>query len=123
MFTGGILFIAVSYSAHNVWPSYETFSNPDGAANEIIAFVGGKTFVTFFLVVYGFLAFGSAYSVFREHELGTIESGKLADIIVLDKSLFTIPADLILLARVELTFMDGKRVWCRNGTVEANLSV
>ncbi|WP_230156957.1 hypothetical protein [Peribacillus sp. Bi96] len=51
MFTGGILFIAVSYSTHNVWPSYETFSNPDAAANEIIASFGGKTFVTFFLVV------------------------------------------------------------------------
>ncbi|CAH0183538.1 hypothetical protein SRABI96_01493 [Peribacillus sp. Bi96] len=50
--------------------------------------------------------------------MGTIESGKLADIIVLDKNLFTIPADQILQARVELTFMDGQQVWCRNGTVE-----
>ncbi|RRN72994.1 hypothetical protein EI200_05185 [Peribacillus simplex] len=51
-------------------------------------------------------AIGSAYSVFREHELDTIESGKLADIIVLDKNLFTISTDQILQVRVELTFMD-----------------
>ncbi|WP_330219164.1 APC family permease [Peribacillus butanolivorans] len=62
MFTGGILFIAVSYFAHNVWPLYDTFSNADAAANEIITLVGGKTFATFFLAVYGFTAFGSAMS-------------------------------------------------------------
>jgi len=62
MFTGGILFIAVSYFAHNVWPSYDTFTNADAAASEIITFVGGKTFVTFFLAVYGLTAFGSAMS-------------------------------------------------------------
>lgn len=56
---------------------------------------------------------GSAYSVFREHELGTIESGKLADIIVLDRNLFSVPEEEILQTKVELTIMDGKKIWNR----------
>lgn len=31
--------------------------------------------------------YGSAYGCFREHELGTIEEGKLADLVVLDRNL------------------------------------
>ncbi|WP_446688733.1 amidohydrolase [Priestia megaterium] len=53
----------------------------------------------------------SAYSVFREDELGTLETGKLADLIVLDCNLFTVPEEDILQTKVELTLMDGKKVW------------
>ena len=56
----------------------------------------------------------SAYSVFRDHELGTIESGKIADIIVLDRNLFTVPEEEIRQAKVELKVMDGKKVWSRS---------
>ncbi|WP_342769266.1 amidohydrolase [Peribacillus asahii] len=66
---------------------------------------------------------GSAYSVFREHELGTIESGKLADIIVLDRNLFTVSKEEILQTKVELTIMDGKKIWNRSVTDVANLHV
>lgn len=62
VFMGGLVFIAVSYFAHNVWPDYNTFTNADAAANDIIKLVGGKTFTSFFLAVYGFTAFGSAMS-------------------------------------------------------------
>lgn len=62
VFMGGLVFIAVSYFAHNVWPDYSTFTNADAAANDIIELVGGKTFTSFFLAVYGFTAFGSAMS-------------------------------------------------------------
>lgn len=54
---------------------------------------------------------GSAYSVFRENELGTIEAGKLADIIILDRNLFAVPAEEILQTKVDVTVMDGKKVW------------
>ncbi|MGC8227668.1 amidohydrolase [Pseudobacillus badius] len=54
---------------------------------------------------------GSAYSVFRENELGTIEEGKLADLVVLDRNLFDVPADEILKTEVEVTLMDGEIVW------------
>ncbi|MEH6940623.1 amidohydrolase [Bacillus sp. JJ722] len=54
---------------------------------------------------------GSAYSVFRENELGTIEAGKLADIIILDRNLFAVSAEEILQTKVDVTVMDGKKVW------------
>ncbi|HEY9576960.1 MAG TPA: amidohydrolase, partial [Pseudobacillus sp.] len=54
---------------------------------------------------------GSAYSVFREDELGTIEEGKLADLIILDRNLFEVSAEEILKTEVEVTLMDGEVVW------------
>jgi len=55
--------------------------------------------------------FGSAFGTFREHELGTLEVGKLADIAVLDRNLFEIPAEEILDAKVIQTFVDGKIIF------------
>ncbi|MGG1368144.1 amidohydrolase [Priestia megaterium] len=55
--------------------------------------------------------FGSAYGSFREHELGTIEEGKLADIVVLERNLFDIPVNEILKTKVELTISDGTIVY------------
>jgi predicted amidohydrolase YtcJ len=53
---------------------------------------------------------GPAYGSFREHELGTLEAGKLADIIVLEHNLFEIPSDMIRDTKVILTVMDGQVV-------------
>ncbi|MCK1985643.1 MULTISPECIES: amidohydrolase [Peribacillus] len=55
--------------------------------------------------------YGSAYGSFREHELGTIEAGKLADLVVLDRNLFDIPESEVLKTKVELTINDGKVVY------------
>ncbi|QRG67390.1 amidohydrolase [Brevibacillus choshinensis] len=52
-----------------------------------------------------------AYGTFREHELGTLEAGKLADIVVLDRNLFSVAPDEILNAKVKLTMVDGKIVY------------
>ena len=55
--------------------------------------------------------YGSAYGVHRERELGTLEAGKFADVIVMDRNLFQIdPAD-IKSGRVILTVMDGKIIF------------
>lgn len=54
---------------------------------------------------------GAAYSSFRENELGTLEEGKLADIIVLDQNLFDVSVDKIPQTKVELTIMDGDVVY------------
>jgi predicted amidohydrolase YtcJ len=51
-----------------------------------------------------------AYGSFREHELGTIETGKLADIIVLDRNLFEAPYEEIKDTKVVFTMVDGKVV-------------
>ncbi|MBB6454711.1 hypothetical protein HNQ94_003200 [Salirhabdus euzebyi] len=54
---------------------------------------------------------GSAYGTFREQELGTLEAGKLADIIVLDQDLFRISNEDIRNTKVVLTVKDGKIIY------------
>jgi len=52
-----------------------------------------------------------AYGSFAEDELGTLEAGKHADIVVLDRNLTLCHPDEILDARVRMTVMDGKVVY------------
>jgi predicted amidohydrolase YtcJ len=51
-----------------------------------------------------------SYGSFREKELGRIEAGQLADIIVLDRNLFAVPCEEIKEAKVVFTMVDGKVV-------------
>ncbi len=57
----------------------------------------------------------AAYIMRLEDKTGSIEVGKRADLIVLDRNLFEIPATEINEARVLLTIMDGKTVYSANG--------
>ncbi len=52
--------------------------------------------------------FGGAYACGRADELGTLEPGKLADIAVLDKNLFTIDAEEIMETKAIMAMVDGK---------------
>ncbi|WP_078410536.1 amidohydrolase [Priestia abyssalis] len=52
--------------------------------------------------------YGSAFGTFRDHELGTLEAGKLADIVILDRNFFDVPVQEILETKVKLTISDGK---------------
>lgn len=52
----------------------------------------------------------NAYAAFEEHEKGTLEPGKLADMVVLSENIFTIPPERISTVRVERTIVDGKTV-------------
>ncbi|MDD2568516.1 MAG: amidohydrolase [Clostridia bacterium] len=54
---------------------------------------------------------GSAYMAHRDHELGSLEAGKLADIIAVDRNLFTLEPRAIMDAEVVLTMVDGKIVY------------
>ena len=54
-----------------------------------------------------------AFAVGREDELGTLETGKLADFIVLDRNLLTIGAEEIRGTKVLKTFVEGKCVYAR----------
>lgn len=58
--------------------------------------------------------YGSAYGVGREEELGTLEAGKLADIVMIDRNLFEIEPHEIRQAQVDLTVMDGAVIYRRN---------
>ncbi|WP_220232109.1 amidohydrolase family protein [Lactobacillus panisapium] len=55
----------------------------------------------------------SAYAESFEQDLGTLEPGKLADVVVLDRNLFKVPTDEIRFAKVTLTMADGKIVYKR----------
>jgi predicted amidohydrolase YtcJ len=53
---------------------------------------------------------GSAYLNHLEHDTGSITPGKRADLVVLDRDLFSVPPSEIALVNVDLTFADGKIV-------------
>ena len=51
-----------------------------------------------------------AHAMGREREIGSIEAGKVADLIVLSRDILTVPAEEITDARVELTLFGGRAV-------------
>ena len=53
----------------------------------------------------------NAYFVFQENNLGSIQPGKLADLVVLDRDYLTIPADQIKDISPVLTMVDGRVVF------------
>jgi predicted amidohydrolase YtcJ len=54
---------------------------------------------------------GSAFVNFMDDETGTIEVGKKADVIILNKNLFSIPPETIHTAAVTLTIINGNIVY------------
>ncbi len=54
---------------------------------------------------------GSAYAEFQEDEKGTIEKGKLADLVMLSADIFAIPTESIRDTYVVMTFLDGQIVY------------
>jgi predicted amidohydrolase YtcJ len=54
---------------------------------------------------------GSAYAEFQESEKGTIEPGKLADMVILSRDIFTMDPVEIGKAKIVLTIMDGRVVF------------
>ena len=56
---------------------------------------------------------GSAYASFEEDIKGSLTVGKLADIVILDKDIFTIDKEEILNTKVVTTIVGGKIVYQR----------
>ncbi len=61
--------------------------------------------------IYKAYTLDGAYAVSREHEIGSLEVGKLADVIVIDRNLFEESPESIREARVLLTMVDGEIVF------------
>jgi predicted amidohydrolase YtcJ len=53
----------------------------------------------------------AAYALRQDDETGSIEVGKLADLVVLDRNLFELPADSIHTAKVTRTLLGGRTVF------------
>ena len=58
-----------------------------------------------------------AYFLGAQQDLGSIEVGKLADFVVLDKDPLSVPSAELLDLKVEMTFSRGKLVFDRERTV------
>jgi predicted amidohydrolase YtcJ len=55
----------------------------------------------------------NAYLLFKEKEVGSIEVGKWADLVVLDRDLLTCPVEEVRGTRVVETYLAGRRVYPR----------
>ena len=55
-----------------------------------------------------------AWAEFAEDKKGQLKAGLLADVVILSKNLFNIPAEEIINTNVELTMMDGQIVFEKN---------
>ena len=58
---------------------------------------------------------GSAYAEFTEDRKGMIRKGHLADVVIFNEDLMTIPHDQIMSAKVDYTIVGGKVVYKREG--------
>jgi predicted amidohydrolase YtcJ len=56
----------------------------------------------------------NAYLVFQENNLGSIQPGKLADLVVLDRDYLTVPGDQIRIIKPVMTMVGGRIVYDAN---------
>lgn len=61
----------------------------------------------------GLYTLGSAYAEFQEKEKGSIERGRLADLVILSENIFSIPSSKIRDASVIMTIVGGEIVYDR----------
>lgn len=63
------------------------------------------------------MTINAAYAINRESEIGSLESGKLADLVVLSENPLRVPEDAIKDIRVLMTMIDGVVEFCADETV------
>ena len=60
-----------------------------------------------------FYTINNAFLTFEETQKGSLEPGKLADFIVLDRDILTCPVEQVKDIQVEATYLGGERVYAR----------
>lgn len=63
----------------------------------------------------------NAYILFLDDQLGTLEPGKLADLIILDRDLLTCPEEEIVGTQVLATYLGGKTIYQREPQDQENV--
>ena len=58
----------------------------------------------------------NAFLTFEESRKGSLEAGKLADFIVLDRDILTCPLDEVKDIQVDTTYLGGRRVYARTAS-------
>lgn len=61
-----------------------------------------------------FYTLNNAYLLFQDDQTGSLEEGKLADFVVLDRDILTCPVDEIREIQVLATYLEGQPVYTRN---------
>jgi hypothetical protein len=94
----------------NPWETiYKALTRKDLDGEECSAYTAGQE-MTLPEALKGYTS-GSAYASNMEHKTGTLETGKYADIAVIDRNLFVVPVDEIKDCRVVCTVFDGRVVY------------
>jgi predicted amidohydrolase YtcJ len=57
--------------------------------------------------------YNGAWVSFDEHKRGSLEVGKLADLAVLSEPLLNVPKEKIRDVKVDMTFIDGEKLYAR----------
>jgi len=60
---------------------------------------------------------GSAYASFQDHRKGSLESAKLADMVVLSRDIFAIDPEEIAETKTDMTVLGGEIVYQRDGSI------
>jgi predicted amidohydrolase YtcJ len=103
-----------SVSTENPLPSIEvglTRQDPDGAGTDVLN-ASERVDLATMIAAY---TIDGAWLMHQEKETGSIETGKAADFVVLEKDLFKIPTGEIGGVRVDLTMLEGEVLYQRSG--------